>query len=59
MRMNEMVTGIRSDVAVKLYGDDLDVLVAKVRDGRDPSKAIDFAPLDRVTTDNIDEYEKK
>jgi cobalt-zinc-cadmium resistance protein CzcA len=29
MRMNEMVTGIRSDVAVKLYGDDLDVLVAK------------------------------
>ena len=29
MRMNEMVTGVRSDVAVKLYGDDLDVLVAK------------------------------
>ncbi|HEY2883409.1 MAG TPA: CusA/CzcA family heavy metal efflux RND transporter [Pirellulales bacterium] len=29
MRMNEMVTGIRSDVAVKLYGDDLDVLAAK------------------------------
>ena len=29
MRMNEMVTGIRSDVAVKLYGDDLDVLVEK------------------------------
>lgn len=29
MRMNEMVTGIRSDVAVILYGDDLDTLVAK------------------------------
>jgi heavy metal efflux system protein len=29
MRMNEMVSGIRSDLAVKLYGDDLDVLVAK------------------------------
>ena len=29
MRMNEMVTGVRSDVAVKLYGDDLDVLVTK------------------------------
>ena len=29
MRMNEMVTGVRSDVAVKLYGDDLDTLVAK------------------------------
>ena len=29
MRMNEMVSGIRSDVAVKLYGDDLAVLSAK------------------------------
>src|SRR5262249_42346512 len=32
MRMNEMVTGIRSDVAVKLYGDDLDVLTAKAHE---------------------------
>jgi len=29
MRMNEMVSGVRADVAVKLYGDDLDVLAAK------------------------------
>jgi cobalt-zinc-cadmium resistance protein CzcA len=29
MRMNEMVSGVRSDIAVKLYGDDLDTLVAK------------------------------
>ena len=29
MRLNEMVSGVRSDVAVKLYGDDLDVLVEK------------------------------
>lgn len=29
MRMNEMVSGIRTDVAVKLYGDDLEVLAAK------------------------------
>jgi cobalt-zinc-cadmium resistance protein CzcA len=29
LRMNEMVTGVRADVAVKLYGDDLDVLAAK------------------------------
>jgi heavy metal efflux system protein len=29
MRMNEMVSGSRADVAVKLYGDDLDVLAAK------------------------------
>ncbi|HEY3968374.1 MAG TPA: substrate-binding domain-containing protein [Planctomycetaceae bacterium] len=37
----------------------VDVLVAKVRDGRDPEHAIDFAPLDRVTKDNADEYEKR
>lgn len=32
MRMNEMTSGIRSDFAVKLYGDDLDVLAAKAKD---------------------------
>src|SRR5580765_6116403 len=32
MRMNEMVSGIRADLAVKLYGDDLDVLVAKAKE---------------------------
>ena len=29
MRMNEMISGVRSDVAAILYGDDFDVLVAK------------------------------
>ncbi len=29
MRLNEMLTGIRSDVAIKLYGEDLDVLTQK------------------------------
>ncbi len=29
MRFNELLTGIREDVAVKLYGDDLDILAAK------------------------------
>ncbi|HRA89003.1 MAG TPA: efflux RND transporter permease subunit, partial [Planctomycetaceae bacterium] len=29
MRMNEMISGVRSDVAAILYGDDLDVMVAK------------------------------
>ena len=28
MRMNELISGVRADVAVKLYGDDLDALVA-------------------------------
>ena len=29
MRMNEMVSGVRADLGVKLFGDDFDVLVAK------------------------------
>jgi cobalt-zinc-cadmium resistance protein CzcA len=32
MRLNEMISGVRSDVAVKLFGDDFDVLTAKARD---------------------------
>ncbi len=32
MRVNEMVAGVRADVAVKLFGDDFDVLKAKARD---------------------------
>jgi cobalt-zinc-cadmium resistance protein CzcA len=30
-RMNEMISGVRSDIAVKLFGDDFDTLVAKAR----------------------------
>ena len=29
MRFNELMTGVRSDVAVKIFGDDIDLLVAK------------------------------
>ena len=32
MRMNEMISGVRSDVAAILYGDDLDVMVAKAKE---------------------------
>lgn len=32
MRFNELIAGVRSDVAVKLFGDDLDVLAEKGRD---------------------------
>lgn len=39
-------------------GQCVNILVDKVRNGKDPAKAIDFAPLDRVTKDNVDEYEK-
>jgi cobalt-zinc-cadmium resistance protein CzcA len=32
MRINEMVAGVRADVGIKLFGDDLDVLVKKAAD---------------------------
>jgi heavy metal efflux system protein len=32
LRINEMLTGVRTDVAVKVYGDDLDTLTAKARE---------------------------
>lgn len=32
MRFNELLTGIREDIAVKLYGDDLDVLANKAEE---------------------------
>jgi cobalt-zinc-cadmium resistance protein CzcA len=32
MRLNEMISGVRSDVAVKLFGDDFDVLVEKAKE---------------------------
>ena len=32
MRLNEMISGVRSDVAVKLFGDDFDVLVDKAEE---------------------------
>lgn len=32
MRLNEMISGVRSDVAAILYGDDFDVLVAKAHE---------------------------
>ncbi len=36
----------------------VDILVEKCRSGTDPEKEIDFAPLDPVTKENVDEYEK-
>ena len=32
MRVNEMIAGIRSDVGIKVFGDDLDLLVQKARE---------------------------
>jgi ribose transport system substrate-binding protein len=36
----------------------VDILVDKVLNGKTPEKPIDFAPLDRVTKENVDEYAK-
>lgn len=36
----------------------VDILADKVLEGKAPEKEIDFAPLDRVNKDNVDEYAK-
>lgn len=41
MRLNEMISGVRSDVAVKLFGDDFDVLVEKAEDIERVLRSID------------------
>jgi cobalt-zinc-cadmium resistance protein CzcA len=41
MRLNEMVSGVRSDVAVKLFGDDFDVLVDKAEEIEKVLRTID------------------
>jgi cobalt-zinc-cadmium resistance protein CzcA len=40
MRVNEMVAGIRADLGVKLFGDDLDVLKAKAAEVEEVLKAM-------------------
>ena len=68
-RVNEMISGVRSDVAVKLFGDDLDKLVATAKEIQDVLKEIqgaaDVAPevlsgqpslRIRVRQDQLDRY---
>ena len=48
MRFNELISGVRADVAVKVYGDDLDTLLALgERDRGDRSPASPAAPTSR------------
>jgi heavy metal efflux system protein len=51
MRVNEMIAGIRADVGVKLFGDDLDVLKAKAREIERLLRAIPGAA--DVTTEQV------
>ncbi len=41
MRFNELISGVRSDVAVKIYGDDLDVLL---RTGQEVGEIMETVP---------------
>ncbi len=43
MRMNEMISGVRADVAAILYGDDLDLMVSKAAEIEQVLKTIDGA----------------
>ncbi len=40
MRLNELISGVRSDVAVKLFGDDFDVLVEKAGEIEDVLRSV-------------------
>jgi cobalt-zinc-cadmium resistance protein CzcA len=51
MRMNEIVSGVRSDLGVKLFGDDFDVLVKKAHEIETVLKSIDGAA--DVSTEQI------
>lgn len=41
MRFNELITGVRADIAIKIFGDDLDILVKK---GNEIGKLIENVP---------------
>ncbi len=43
MRMNELISGVRADVAIKVYGDDLDTLVKVGEQVEAVAKAVDGA----------------
>ncbi len=52
MRMNELISGVRADVAIKLYGDDLDTLAAVGKKIEAVAKTVDGATdvkLEQVT----------
>lgn len=41
MRMNELMTGVRSDVAIKIFGEDIDMLVSKGEEVTEMIKGIE------------------
>ena len=51
MRINEMISGVRSDVAAILYGDEFDVMVAKAREVERVLRSIDGSA--DVTTEQV------
>jgi len=51
MRINEMVSGVRSDLGIKLFGDDFDILIKKAQEIESVLRSIDGAA--DVTTEQI------
>ncbi len=48
MRFNELMTGSRADIAVKLFGDDLDLLFAKAKEAERVIRSIDGVGTTKV-----------
>ena len=62
MRLNEMISGVRSDVAVKLFGDDFDVLVDKAEDIERVLRSIDGSAdvaVEQITGQPVPQIEVK
>src|SRR3546814_6383513 len=49
MRMNELIAGVRADVAVKLFGDDLDQLIASGQELRSEEHTYELPSLMRIS----------
>jgi cobalt-zinc-cadmium resistance protein CzcA len=48
MRFNELMTGSRADIAIKLFGEDLDILYAKAKEAEKLIKSIDGVGTTKV-----------
>ncbi|WP_026451582.1 CusA/CzcA family heavy metal efflux RND transporter [Aequorivita capsosiphonis] len=51
MRFNELITGVRADIAIKIFGEDLDILDKKAREIKELIEGIDGA--DDITVEKV------
>ena len=52
MRFNELITGVRADVAIKIFGDDLSVLASKAEEIK--SKIVDIEGASDIIVEKVE-----